>query len=193
VLFRSWTRVQGTCSSLCGAYIYNTKGLSFDNTPNRVKYTWENEGVLIDEDGSLTGTAGSSMVTTTGTVPDTCTSVDQNTYKTGLPASICPSNIIWIRFSFNEPFPVSLLYKDAIFINQYGNSSNPWAKKRVTHKKGWITNLICDKTYTLIFENAEQMTNFSYSGTYYRLPVSKIFLPIHLFMEITFMFIVIPT
>uniref|UniRef100_H2YG49 Uncharacterized protein n=1 Tax=Ciona savignyi TaxID=51511 RepID=H2YG49_CIOSA len=56
------TSIDGTCSFACGGYHYWTEGMSFINTPRRVKYRWEHEAVISDRDGTLTGEAGKQVV-----------------------------------------------------------------------------------------------------------------------------------
>ena len=50
-------------------------GLVFDNSPNKAKFRWENEVVLHDLDGSLTGTVDGKAIPTSPILPPSrCTS-----------------------------------------------------------------------------------------------------------------------
>ena len=79
-----------------------------------------------------------------------------------------------IRFSFNNPLPSSVMYKDALFISQWGQSNSPWMEKRITHKEGWSMVLMANTYYNFTFENAEHMTNISFDSVFYRFDVSGV-------------------
>lgn len=66
----TYTKIDGTCSIWCGGYTYRFKQISFNSSPNRGKFDWKWQAVMVDEDGSLTGGAPGSQVTpTTTTLP----------------------------------------------------------------------------------------------------------------------------
>ena len=67
------------------------------------------------------------------------------------------------------------LPQDLIQTNRYGSSSGVFAFKRVTHKEGWMVNLIVNETTQLEWTDVSPPVNFSYEGTIYSLKVSNTF------------------
>ena len=53
-----------------------------------------------------------------------------------------------------------------------GSSVSPFMKKRMTHKPGWMALLPSAETYLWSFIDGEQITNISYSATYYGFKVT---------------------
>lgn len=167
-------RITGTCSFLCGGFLYHTQDLKFVNAPNKGRYEWLWESVIKDIDGTLIGetgdaasiaaNVGKTVISTSDTLPPTCVSFPK--FSTSVAASACDPNVKFHRFAFNEISPSSLLYKDAIFINRFGNVTNPYRKKAITHPKGWNINLVDGEEYEIIFENAEHLSNISYNGRF---------------------------
>ncbi|KAK7105773.1 hypothetical protein V1264_017108 [Littorina saxatilis] len=167
-----FTRISGTCLSYCGGFTYHTKGLQFENTNNKVHYEWESEGVIKDLDGTLTGSAGYSVIPTTPTLPSgSCTDNVAEMSVTGVPGSVCDSTVKFHRFAFMNPVPSSVLFKDVLFTNQYGTSRTPFADKRITHKPGWAFVMVSGECYEMEFDNAGHISNISYDGAYYQFDV----------------------
>ena len=71
------------------------------------------------------------------------------------------------RFSFNEARPESLIPLDAMLENEHGTDAIPWKFKGITHPKGWTCTLILGSDYKMSFRNLTQVTNITYSGTFY--------------------------
>ena len=86
------------------------------------------------------------------------------------------------RFSWNNIVPKSLDYKNAMFINEHGTSLSPWAKKRISHPKGWSMVLMANTYYNFTFENADHISNISYDSAMNRFYVS--FLTVEIFILI---------
>ena len=53
------------------SFIYEFIGLSFHDVDKRVKWRWEHEGVILDEDGSLTGQKNYQLLPNSGIVNST--------------------------------------------------------------------------------------------------------------------------
>ena len=170
-----FTRIDGTCGLYCGGYNYHVEGVSFDNAPNKAVYAWDWEGILIDKDGSLTGKSENDwkVVPTTGSLPSDCEAA--SAFSVGVAASVCPPQYKFHRYSFNNIVPQSIEGKNLIITNQYGSSSVPFAKKRLSHPMGWTCALIDGETYHFEFEFAEQIMNISYSGAFYEFEVCGLF------------------
>ncbi|XP_052286416.1 fibrocystin-L-like [Dreissena polymorpha] len=161
-----WTRITGTCSFLCGGFIYHTEALKFVNAPNKAIYAWDWEGIILDKDGTATGKAAGNwtILPTTGTVPSDC----ENTaaFSIGQPASMCPPQHKWHRYAFKDPLPKSLEGKNFTIENQYGITQVQFAKKRITHKPGWMCALLSKASYKFSFQNGEQIKNISWVGRF---------------------------
>ena len=168
-------RITGTCTTFCGGYNYHFEGISFVDSPNKAVYAWDWEAILIDIDGSLTGKPDIEwkVLPTSGSLPHDCE--DAPGFDTGVRASMCPPQYKFHRYSFNNIVPKSIEGKDLRIINQYGNSSVPFAKKRISHPMGWMCALVSGETYKFEFINAEHMTNISYTGAFYDFNVSIMF------------------
>lgn len=76
--------------------------------------------------------------------------------------STCDSTVRFRRLSWNKALPSSLVYRDALFTNEYGTSRVPWRFMRITHDQGWMVTLILGQNYNFSFDNAPQLTNISY-------------------------------
>ncbi|XP_069115224.1 fibrocystin-L-like [Argopecten irradians] len=161
----TWTRIDGTCGDQCAGFIYPTSGLTFTNSPNRGRYAWLFEGVMHDKDGSLCGSVGCKIIPTTGTLPPSCTNFAD--FNFGIPASSCPSSVKFHRFGFNNILPASLEFKQSNWTNQYGSSMAEYRDKRITHKKGWVLNIVSGEEYSIAFVDSPTQTNLSFSGTFY--------------------------
>ncbi|XP_061189118.1 fibrocystin-L-like [Saccostrea echinata] len=163
----TYTKIDGTCSIYCGGYSYRFKQISFTNSPNRGKFDWKWQAVMIDEDGTLTGGAAGSQVTpTTETLPPSCTS-DTN-FNKGVPASLCPGSLIFHRVALKDIQPVSLEGQAMRLNNSYGSDLSQFGTKRISHKPGWIGILIDGETYKFEWEGGEKITNISYHATFYQ-------------------------
>ncbi|XP_064635838.1 fibrocystin-L-like [Lineus longissimus] len=186
------TRIDGTSGPSNGGWQYDFYSTSWVNSPNKCRYAWEHEGILKDMDGTLTGVAGQSVVPTSGLLPTgDCTAASD--FSHGFAASVCAAGVKFHRFSFNNPSPESLAAKDCIFENQYGSSSVPFEKKRLTHKLGWMVVLVGGTNNTMHFENVDHITNISYSGTFYTLEENDCLIINHNFTQKPDRFAIVPT
>lgn len=106
------------------------------------------------------------MISTSDTLPPNPTCVPFPKFSTNVAASACDPSVKFHRFAFNNISPSSIKFKDAIFINRFGNVTNPYRKKAITHPQGWNLNLVDGEEYELKFENAEHLSNISYDGRF---------------------------
>ena len=95
-------------------------------------------------------------------------------FSVGFAGAQCAPEVEFTRWSFNQPAPNSLLFKNCIFENQNGAVVGPWSRKRVTHPFGWMVLLVNGDNYVMTFENAGHITNITYSGTFYELEVKNL-------------------
>ncbi|KAH9519161.1 Fibrocystin-L, partial [Bulinus truncatus] len=57
-----WALIKGVCEIKCVGFTVKLKALKFIDSPNKVKFDWEFQGILFDEDGTLTGGRNFSAV-----------------------------------------------------------------------------------------------------------------------------------
>ncbi|CAL1525942.1 unnamed protein product [Lymnaea stagnalis] len=166
----AWTRIAGVCTHFCGGFTIESEGLTLENSPNKVKYDWESEGVIYDRDGSLTGNANYSVVPCSPSFDKTkCTqAADMSVNVAGC---VCTNDIKLIRFAFNNLTPTSAAGKNVSFTSDFGTTLAPYEAKRITHSKGWAVVLMANNYYNFSFQNGDQIYNISYDGLIYRLGV----------------------
>lgn len=160
-------KITCVCSQLCAGYNYKFKGVEWYKSIHRADWEWEHQGEFEDIDGSLTGLGpGSRAMAASDLFSKLICSVD-NKWSSNLQGMICRPGVDVLRFTFNQPEPESLLFKNVSFENSNGVSIVPFARKRDTYAKGWMALLPTAETYNLKFINAEHITNFSYHGGFY--------------------------
>ncbi|CAK8674402.1 unnamed protein product [Clavelina lepadiformis] len=165
------TTVQGTCSVDCGGFYYWVERLEFTSVTKKVGWRWPHEGVIIDRDGSLTGIEYASVLPYTGLIDKSvCPISEGDEFSSGEEkSSICQRGPRFHRFALNNPLPSSLEANDIIFVNEHGNASSIYKKKRLTHKPGWMALLPGRKEVMIYFKDGEQFTNITYNSKYYDL------------------------
>uniref|UniRef100_A0A8C5H567 Fibrocystin-L-like n=1 Tax=Gouania willdenowi TaxID=441366 RepID=A0A8C5H567_GOUWI len=160
------TGIDGTCVDRCGGWSSRFSGIRFLNSPNKAGFRWEHEVQLQDLDGSLTGISGGTVVPMSSLLdPTHC--AEGGEWSVGFPGAVCDETVAFHRLSFNNPLPSSLKAKDVILTNSHGTSVVPYLKKRMTHRFGWMALLPSGQTYNWYFDNADHITNISYSAKFY--------------------------
>ena len=150
-----------------GGFGHRLEKIKMINSPHRTAFQWNHETVLTDLDGSLTGYPGGSIVPTNKNLPPgNCSSSATDSHGPH-PGSVCDGNLVFRRFAWNKASPLSLNSKNVLLKNRFGIDTVPFSKKATTHALGWMANLIVGEDYQMIFENATQITNISYSGKFY--------------------------
>ena len=142
-----------------------TSGLTWVNSPNKV-YSDPSKGDqglnYYDDDGTLTGTAGATLLGDSGTNPPSCvadaTGDLGQAHQGGHPGSVCAPGEVFHRLLM-VPNTGSLKYNTMTMVNEYGNSTRAWSKK----KKGWYSILPQSTVNWFNFDNNEHVTNVSYS------------------------------
>ena len=88
---------QGTSGPDNGGFTYDSSGLPFENSPNKIKWRWQHEAEFRDLDGSLTGqAAGSKAVAKADFLPTSC-SENAAFSVGGLPGAVCPPDVNFHR------------------------------------------------------------------------------------------------
>lgn len=159
------TAIAGTCSFGCGGWLGKVKGLTFNNVQYRHSQRWPWDNVLLDLDGSLTGQAGDIVVFKDGFFTDDPRCRDTSDFRNGV---ACSNMNTPIRFAFNNynpsgAFAFNLINKDG------KNVTSPKLGKRLTHKPGMMVHIEAKNEYIGYFQDAERVTNMSYSSVYYNL------------------------
>lgn len=168
-----WTSIDGTCKDRCGGYVYQTSGLGFENVDYRLLFRWGHEAVVQDLDGTLCGTADTSVVPNWGSsIPSSCGSCSGSYSPDGIVPAVCDSTVHFHRLAFNGISPGSLEGKNMTVTNSYGMSIGEFRTKRLTHKPGWMVLLTDGESHTLEWVDAEEMTNVSFSGEITNMKVS---------------------
>ena len=154
------------CKPDQGGFHARFKNIWFYNAPNKVRWQWQHEGWLEDLDGSLSGTYPNYSILpyNPNLPPAHCVFAQPEFGNSTTPGAVCDDTVTFHRFAFNQPKPDSLLYKDALFANQYGTSRINYHMKRLTHMEGWMVTLVDGDNYTFAFEDVDHVTNISYVG-----------------------------
>nr|XP_032810523.1 fibrocystin-L isoform X1 [Petromyzon marinus] len=163
------TSIQGVCIDRCGGWSERFERVKFINSPNKAKFRWEHEVILHDMDGSLTGNVGSKVVARSDLLDPAHCKPGPEWNHGNYPAMVCDASVRFHRLAFNRPSPSSLEGKNVLLTNAHGTSEVPFLKKRLTHQRGWMALLPSRQTYRWAFQDAEHITNISYTATFYGL------------------------
>ncbi|KAJ8026005.1 Fibrocystin-L [Holothuria leucospilota] len=157
----------GHCKADQGGFQTRFKNLEWFNAPNKAAFKWEHECWFEDLDGTLTGNADYILLPQNDNLPPNSCEFDVSHSSFGaVPGAVCDDTVKLHRFAWNNPLPSSLLYKDVLLENKYGESAIPYHKKRITHPMGWMATLVEEENYNMRFENVEHITNISYTGRF---------------------------
>ena len=154
--------------------------MSFSNVQYKTLHRWNWDVVMKDLDGSLTGKAGSVVVSETN-ITDADSRCSLNKAYNG--GTICSNTNNWIRFAFKKAVPDLAVLID---ITNYKNVTDlsPLLDKRLTHTKGFMVALEAGQTYEINFDGASYPTNISYTGTFYGLKPNEYLIIKHQMREL---------
>ncbi|XP_064089363.1 fibrocystin-L-like [Macrobrachium nipponense] len=165
----------GKCSALSGCsqckfrqggFQVQVKGLTFENSPNKMRFQWEYETIWIDADGSLTGQAENVLVPSMGILPPSSCQINVTAFSVNpeAPGSVC-TGLKFLRFNVKGPNikPDSLQGKEIIVSNAHGSTRVPYRIKRLT-TEGWMGILPTGDNYQWEFNGAQQITNLTYDA-----------------------------
>lgn len=174
--------IKGLCPLDCGGYALPVSGLEFENTDPKVFFRWENEAVIEDNDGTLTGNAGYKVTPYSTTLPPSCVKNTELKPESGEEVAVCPPDVKFYRLAFNNIYPSSLEGQSVAVTNEYGTSTGPFRKKRFTHRPGWMVNLVAGVTSTIGFVESgvnadsieiQAISNVSFTAQFSEFTVSK--------------------
>jgi len=148
------------CKPDDGGAIVRFNKLKMVNSPNRVRFPFQHASALMDEDGTLTGHTGGSIVPNMGTLDPTVCTPDPASSK-GIQGVVC-SKGEYAQMRFNNIRPNSISEKDAFLENTYGKDMIFFRKKAKKLKLGWTALVPLNDTFTFSFKNSTQFTNISY-------------------------------
>ncbi|CAF1300760.1 unnamed protein product, partial [Adineta ricciae] len=159
--------IAGRCLVNCGGWLTKFSQLSFTNVVNRGQFRWSYDGLYLDEDGTLGGVSGATIMAPDG-LWNTSTACQPTPHFVN--AITCPSSLgNWLRFAFNQ---ANLDQNgETLFVSDSANhvTDVPSLHKRLTHPNGYMMTLRSQQTYTFQFENENSTTNLSYTGVVYSL------------------------
>nr|XP_055075131.1 fibrocystin-L-like [Misgurnus anguillicaudatus] len=158
--------VIGTCTSHCGGWSARFGGIRFNQSPNKARFRWEHEVVLVDTDGSLTGKFNSKVVPMSNLLdPSHCSQVAD--WSVGVPGAVCDNTINFHRLVFNNPQPDSLRSNNVTLTNSFGSCVLPFLETLVTDNNGWMALVPSNQTYNWYFGDDYQFSTITYTGMIY--------------------------
>lgn len=178
VTFVNFNRSGCTCFSTCaqcaefkkrGGWTILTSKLRFVHSERLLSFHWAHEAVIHDQDGSLTGFVGGSVVPTNANLPPQHCRVSAQCSYGPHNGSICDNSVKFRRLAMNDASPSSLFGKNVLLSNKHGTDKVPFCLKCGTHPNGWVMTVIVGDNFTLAFEHAEHISNISYSAKVYEL------------------------
>lgn len=163
------------CCSQCkefqkkGGFETRFEKMTFTDSPCRTRFQWEQETVLRDLDGTLTGHVGGYVLPTSPHLPPANCQASSKDSHGEVPGSICDNTVTFRRLALNSAIPDFLVGKDVKFTNKYGTAVIPFNIKGITHPEGWMATLITNLDYNMSFVDANHITNISYKASAYDL------------------------
>ncbi|ROT65416.1 putative fibrocystin-L [Penaeus vannamei] len=174
------------CKVFQGGYQVQVKGLTFVNSPNKLKFLWEHETVWIDADGSLSGVPENKVVPDSGILPPACTkSVAAFSLNPEAPGAVCPSSVEFVRLTVKgtNVKPQSFRGGDLVLSDSYGNTTIPYRVKRLDGGEGWMAILPTAETYDWMFEDGEPQTDIEYEAQTKHMQSGQYYYVQHRFMQ----------
>lgn len=98
-------------------------------------------------------------------------------------ATTCDSSVDFRRFAWNNALPKSLIPLDVMLKNSHGTDAIPWKFKGITHPEGWSCTVIVGNDYQLSFRDHTQITNITYSGSFYEFNTTDYIRMSHVFKQ----------
>lgn len=136
--------------------------MSFEKADRVASFPFNHASVLEDLDGTLTGTAGGSILPTMGTLDPAVCSAQPSASHGSVAASVCKQGK-YRRITWNKMHPSSIDGKDAFFTNNHGVDVVKWRKKaKAGLPQGYTGFIEVDDTLKLTFANSSQFTNISF-------------------------------
>ncbi|XP_065144791.1 fibrocystin-L-like [Paramisgurnus dabryanus] len=156
----------GTCTFRCGGWSARFSGIQYYQSPNKARFRWEHEVVLVDTDGSLTGRINSKVVSMSNLLdPSHCSQVAD--WSVGVPGAVCDNTTNFHRLVIYNPNPYSFQYNNVTLTNSFGSCVLPFIQILVTDYNGWMALVPTGQTYNWYFEYDYQITSMSYHGIIY--------------------------
>ncbi|XP_072018328.1 fibrocystin-L-like [Amphiura filiformis] len=154
------------CKSRQGGFQTRFQNIEFHNVYSKIVWDWQHEGWFEDLDGSLSGkSAGYSVLPQNPNLPpEHCTFYESEFGDRRFSGAVCDETVKLHRFAFNNAEPSTLQMKTVLFEKPMRNKFGTFQNERITHSDGWMVTLIDGETYNMVFENAEQISNFTYKG-----------------------------
>ena len=177
----------GTCAHCKpddGASFIRTNKLRLSASPNLVAFEHVHASIIEDQDGSLTGTAGGSLVPKMKFLdPAICTDLPGASHGP-YPGTKCTRGR-FAKVAFNQVLPNSISEKTAFFNNSLGSDPVWFREKAISHKNGYATFIPVNTRdpVDISFDRSEHLTNISYSMTISEMQPNEYAYLQHTFMQ----------
>ena len=150
------------CRNLQGGFLTRYNKITLINSPNLSGWQWTYEHVHRDLDGSLTGIVNGSLLPYTGLLPSDSCSVHQAS-STTVNGSLCDASVDFVRIAIHSVTPSSINTRTLYLTNQYGTSTVNYELTRLTGPSGYMAIILKGHEHYIQWENADHLSNISYS------------------------------
>ena len=151
------------CRNLQGGFLTRYNKITLINSPNLSGWQWTYEHVHRDLDGSLTGMINGSLLPYTGLLPSESCSVHQASSTTTINSSLCNASVDFVRIAVHSVNPSSIATRTLYLTNQYGTSTVNYELHRLTGPSGYMAIILKGHDHYIQWENADHLSNISYS------------------------------
>ena len=150
------------CRTLQGGFLTRYNDITLIDSPNLSGWQWTYEHVHRDLDGSLTGTINGSLLPYTNLLPSDSCSIHPAS-STTINGGFCDASVDFARIAINSVFPSSISTRTLYLTNQFGTSDVSYAITRLTGPSGYMAIIVKGHEYYMEWENADHLSNISYS------------------------------
>ncbi|XP_047483519.1 fibrocystin-L-like isoform X2 [Penaeus chinensis] len=156
------------CTNIRAGSSVRVEGLTFINSPNKIRFKWEHETIWQDVDGSLSGSPDNVVVADMGILPPRRCRRKEPAFSVNptVPGAVCrsPMKFLQIQIDGQTIQPPSLRTRDFIVSNRHGQTRIPLTDTRLS-RPFWTATVYAGDTYLWEFDYASQLTNLSYRAT----------------------------
>lgn len=180
-------RVFGTCAHCKfndGGAIVRTSNLTLLNSPNLIAFPFPGSTLIEDQDGTLTGFAGGSVLPEMAILdPEVCRT--RPDVSLGSTLGVVCKHGRYAKVAWNSVYPTSTVGKNAYFENEFGRYKVSFRAKAKSFANGYTAFLPTNTgaPIELSFENSAQLTNISYKMAIYELQSGDFVYLKHLFKQ----------
>ncbi|XP_043545299.1 PKHD1 like 1, tandem duplicate 1 [Chiloscyllium plagiosum] len=141
-------------------------GVQYFSTTNKGAFSLENDIVLHDLDGSLSGYPGNKVLPYSSLLdPARCHPSAEWSHM--YPGVVCDATVTIHRLALSQPSPLALREKELILSNSHGNSVIQYRSARNIKNCGWVALIPNNEILNLHFKDINYITNISYKATFH--------------------------